>query len=177
MAALLYVAMWLCWDILMENNNAQFLFPGFVAGLFGLCDALGLDGAVEDGGLEFCGVDDAGADDVALSGDVHLHANLSLLVHGSVDGVDHPAGASTVADAASVAAALARAEAGAGARADAGARACTITYTMTCAGADATSGTTARACTAAAFIHTGWICIGEPIAGQVVDTFCDLMAI
>ena len=99
----------------MENNNAQFLLAGFVAGLFGLCDALGLDGAVGDGGLEFGGVDDAGADDVALGGDVHLHANLSLLVHGSVDGVDHPAGASTVAgtvaDATAVAAAFARAKA------------------------------------------------------------------
>ena len=118
MAALLYVAMWrlyivwrLCWDILMENNNAQFLLAGFVACLFGLSDALGLDGVVRDGGSEFGGVDDTGADDVALSGDVHLHANLSLLVYSGIDGVDHPAGAGTVADATAVAAAFARAKA------------------------------------------------------------------
>ena len=184
MAALLYVAMWrlyivwrLCWDILMENNNAQVLLAGFVACLFGLRDALGLDLAVGDGGLEFGGVDDAGADDVALGGDVHLHTDLSLFVDGVVDVVDHPAGAGAVVDAAARTTALARTDARAIAGTAARATACTITYTMTCAGADATSGTTARACTAAAFIHTGWICIGEPIAGQVVDTFCDLMAI
>ena len=91
----------------MENNDAQFLFPCLVAGLFSLGDALDLDGAVGDGGLEFGGVDDAGADDVALGGDVHLHANLSLSVYGSVDGIDHPAGAGAVANAA----AFARAEA------------------------------------------------------------------
>ena len=156
-------------NILFEDDDAQFLLAGFVAGLFGLRDALGLDLAVGDGGLEFGGVDDAGADDVALSGDVHLHANLSLLVYSGIDGVDHPAGAGTVANATARTTALARTAARA--------TACTITYTMTCAGADATSGTATRACAAAAFIHTGWICIGEPIAGQVVDTFCDLMAI
>ena len=146
-------------NILFEDDDAQFLLARFIAGLFGLRDALGLDLAVGDGGLEFGGVDDAGADDVALGGDVHLHADLSLFVDGGVDVVDHPAGAGAVADAAAGAAALAGTEAGAG------------------AGADARAGTATRACAAAAFIHTGWICIGEPIAGQVVDTFCDLMAI
>ena len=37
-------------NILMEDDDAQFLFPCLVAGLFGLCDALGLDGVVRDGG-------------------------------------------------------------------------------------------------------------------------------
>ena len=94
---------------LFENNHAQLLFAGLVTGLFGLGDALGLDGTVGDGGLEFGGVDDAGADDVALFGDVDLHADLALLVYGGVDVVDHAAGAGAVADAATVAAACARA--------------------------------------------------------------------
>ena len=96
-------------NVLFENNHAQLLFARLVTGLFGLGDALCLDGAVIDGGPEFGGVDDAGADDTALFGDVDLHADLAFLVYGGADVVDHAAGASAVADTAAVATACARA--------------------------------------------------------------------
>ena len=122
MAALLFVALWrLCWDILMENDNAQFLLARLIAGFFCLGNALVQDGAVGDGSLEFGSVDYSCVNDSSISGNMNFNTYLPLFRNISVNIIYSFTGAIAVADAASVAAALARAEAGAGARADAGA--------------------------------------------------------